>query len=939
MRRCGTNSGSGSYMLTGIRAKLVLVIALATIPLAALLLYTYQQQRALAEEEVLRYVQKTVRIIAREERNLIGAGHEMLIALGQMPHIWRAPPERCAAFLAQLQTQYRRYANLGVIDPNGDLYCSAIPTSERLNFSDRVYFRRALETQSFSIGDYQIDGIVHKPVLVIAYPMVDANARVERVLYASISLDWLNRQEIDVLEDLPPGAILTKVDMTGRIFMRQPDDGDWVGKRFPDEAVLRTALDNGGGTTRKVARSGTGRLYTFASLRDSEGNRAAEVILDIPEDSVVSQIMQMLALNLTLSGIAVLITVAATWLLGSVLIVRTVNRLAFAADRLRQGNLSARTGLPHQAGEFGQLARAFDDMAASIEQREAALRAEEEKYRLLVESANEGVLVVQDGTLKFVNPKLSDMLGYTREELIGRNLSDFIHSEDLPSVEDRNRRRIQGEEVAKISVVRILTSDDRTKWVEANVALTGWKEAPAVLAFVTDISERVAAEEQLAYLAQHDALTGLANRSIFADQTERALVRAARHARHVGVLYFNLDRFQTINDALGHAAGDEALKAIAGRLARAVRPDDTVARIAGDEFGVLLEDVSSPTDIPEVARKLLGVVAQPMEIAQRELHLTASVGISVGPDDSTSADALLVNAGLALDAAKAAGKNTFHFYSPQAHAAATDLLSIESGLYRAVEKQEFILHYQPRVDLRNGIIAGAEALLRWRHPERGTVPPGVFIPVLEQTALIGEVGAWVVQEASRQLAEWHARGWDGLQMSVNVSPHQINKPEFTAQLSRALSAAPVKPGQIELEITESSLMNNPARVSDVLREWKAIGARLAVDDFGTGYSSLSYLHLFPVDILKVDQSFVRQMLEDKHSLAIVRAVIALAHSLGLSVVAEGAETREQVDVLASEGCDEMQGYYFSRPLPAEQFLELLQLDKRLERPPSPESIS
>ena len=926
-------------MLTGIRAKLALLIAFATIPLAALLFYSYQQQRTLEEEEALRYIRQTVHIIAREERNLIAAGREMLVALGKMPHIWRGPPERCAASLAQLQTQYLRYANFGVIDPNGDLYCSAIPTSERLNFSDRAYFRRALETRSFSIGDYQIGGIVHKPVLVIAYPMVDANARVERVLFASISLDWFNQQEINVREDLPPGAILTKVDMTGRIFMRQPDDGDWLGKRFPDEVVLRTALDKSRGTAREVTRSGTGRLYAFASLRDSEGDRAAEVILDIPEDSVLSQVKQMLALNLTLGGIVVLITVMATWLLGSVLIVRTVNRLAFAADRLRQGNLSARTGLPHQAGEFGQLARAFDDMAASIEQREAALHAEEEKYRLLVESANEGVLVVQDGTVKFVNPKLAGMLGYAREELIGRNFSDFIHSEDRPSVEDRNRRRIQGEEVAGISVVRMLTRDDRTKWVEANVALTRWKDAPAVLGFITDISERVAAEERLAYLAQHDALTGLANRSLFADQTERALVRAARHARHVGVLYFDLDRFQTINDALGHAAGDETLKAIAGRLARAVRPDDTVARIAGDEFGVLLDDVTSPNDIAGVARKLLGTVAQPLAVAQRDLHLTASVGISVGPDDAPGADALLVNAGLALDTAKAAGKNTFHFYSPQAHAAATDLLTIESELYRAVEKQEFVLHYQPRVDLRSGIIAGAEALLRWRHPERGIVPPGVFIPVLEQTALVGEVGAWVVQEASRQLAQWHARGWGALRVSVNVSPHQLNKPEFTAQVSRALSDAPVKPDQIELEITESALMKDPARVSDVLHEWKAIGARFAVDDFGTGYSSLSYLHLFPVDILKVDQSFVRRMIEDKHSIAIVRAVIALGHSLGLSVVAEGAETREQVDVLASEGCDEMQGYYFSRPLPADQFLALLQSDKRLERPPSAGSIS
>ena len=919
-----------------IRAKLVLVIVLATVPLVALLVHTYQQQGAAAEEDALDNLQRSAQVLADEEQNLIDASRELLVVLTQMPSIWRAPAEQCGALLARLQKEYRRYANFGVLEPNGDLYCSAIPTSGRVNFSDRAFFRHALETRSFSVGDYEIGTLAHMPVLAVAMPMVDANSRVERVLFTAISLDWFNREEFNVRKHLLPGAILTKIDLTGRIFVRTADPLNWVGKQFPDEAILRIALDKNKnqGTTRRIASDGSARLYAFAPLFTHDGNWAAEVILDVPEGTVLSQARQMLRLNLALGGIVVLITVAAAWLFGNLLIARRAIRLAAAADRLRQGNLSARTGLPHQAGEFGQLARAFDDMAASIEEREAALRAEEEKYRLLVENANEGALVVQGGTVKFVNPKLAVMLGYAREALIGRNFSDFIHSEDRIAVEARNRRRIQGDEVAGISVVRMLTSNDQTQWVEANVALTRWNDAPAVLAFVTDIGERVAAQEQLAYLAQHDALTGLANRTLFADRTERAVVRAARHERHVGVLYFDLDRFQTINDALGHAAGDEALKAMGSRLALAVRPDDTVARIAGDEFGVLLDDVTSANDIAGVARKLLETVAQPLTIGQHDLHLTASVGISVGPDDATDADALLVNAGLALDTAKAAGKNTFHFYSPQAHAAATELRSIEGGLYRAVEKQEFTLHYQPRVDLKSGIITGAEALLRWRHPERGIVPPGVFISVLEQTPLIGEVGEWVVEQASRQLAQWHAQGWDGLNVSVNVSPHQLNNSEFTARISRALKAAPVKPGQIDLEITESALMNNPTRVSDVLREWKAIGARLALDDFGTGYCSLSYLHLFPVDLLKVDQSFVRKMINDKHSLAIVRSIVALAHGLGLSVVAEGAETLEEVELLAAEGCEEMQGYYFSRPLPAEQFLELLQSDKRLEGHPS-----
>lgn len=919
-------------MLIGIRVRLALLIGLVAIPLAALLIYNYREQRTMEEEKALDQVQEVVRLIAREEQNLIEASRELLIALQQAPSIWRAPPEQCGASLANLLAQYRRYANFGVLEPDGTLYCSAVPPPGRLNFSDRTYFRRVLETRSFAIGDYQIGAIVRKPVLVAAYPIVDANSRVERVLYASISLDWLNREDVDILRIISPGATLTKVDTTGRIFVRVPDPGDWVGKQFPDKAVLGIALGRSDGTARAAASDGRGRLYAFAPLFDHAGNRTATVILDIPEASVVKRVEQMITVDLILGGIVVLAAISGAWLLGNTLIARTASRLASVADQLRRGNLSARTGLPHHSDEFGRLARGFDDMAASLEQREAALRAEEEKYRLLVENANEGVFVVQDGVFKLVNPKLADILGYAREEFIGREFLDFIHDEDRPPAKDRYRKCIEGDEVTTISVVRLLTKDNQTKWVESNVAPTRWNKAPAVLGFVTDITERVAAEERLAYLAQHDPLTGLANRSLFVDRMERALVRAERHGRHVGVLYLDLDRFQTINDALGHAAGDEVLKVIAGRMSGAVRSDDTVARVAGDEFGVLLEDIASPTDVADVAQKLLHTVMQPLQIAQRDLHLTASIGISVGPTDASSADALLVNAGLALDAAKARGKNTLQFYSPLANTAAAERRSIEDGLYRAVQKQEFTLHYQPRVELTSGIIVGAEALLRWRQAEQGFVSPGKFIPVLEQTPLIGEVGEWVVHEASRQLAEWHSQYSDRLRVSVNVSPHQISNPGFTERITRALSIASVKPESIEFEITEGVLISDPARAIEVLQEWKEVGARIVVDDFGTGYSSLSYLHRFPLDVLKLDRSFVRQMIQEKNSLAIVRTIIALAHNLGLSVVAEGVEAREELELLASEGCDEMQGYYFSRPIPAEQFRDLLVTGKRLERP-------
>jgi diguanylate cyclase (GGDEF)-like protein len=428
---------------------------------------------------------------------------------------------------------------------------------------------------------------------------------------------------------------------------------------------------------------------------------------------------------------------------------------------------------------------------------------------------------------------------------------------------------------------------------------------------------------QMAHSAEHDFLTGLPNRMLLNDRVGQAIALAKRHMKKVAVLFLDLDGFKHINDSLGHPTGDKLLQSVAKRLVDCIRGSDSVSRQGGDEFVVLLLDLEQAEDAAVTARRMLEAVAQPHSIDHHDLHVTASIGVSIYPDDGLDADTLIKNADTAMYQAKENGRRSFQFFKPAMNVRAVERQFIEEGLQRALERREFVLHYQPKVNLTTGAITGAEALLRWTHPTRGPVSPVDFIPVAEDCGLILPIGAWVVREACAQARAWMDAGLPVTSMAVNVSAMEFRNKNFLNGLFAILAETGLDPRSLELELTESVLMKHAASAATILQTLRKRGIQAAVDDFGTGYSSLSYLQKFPVDAVKIDQSFVRQISTTGDDTTIVKAVIGMARNLKLRVIAEGVETLEELAFLRAYRCDEAQGYYFSRPVLPQQFAIML----------------
>jgi diguanylate cyclase (GGDEF)-like protein len=450
--------------------------------------------------------------------------------------------------------------------------------------------------------------------------------------------------------------------------------------------------------------------------------------------------------------------------------------------------------------------------------------------------------------------------------------------------------------------------------------------------------EKHKADERIEYLASHDGLTDLPNRELFNGLLRHTIDAARRNARQFALLFIDLDRFKIINDSLGHDAGDLLLVEVARRLRGALRASDVVARLGGDEFVVILEETSDRNDIEQIAGHLLSVVGQPMQLSGHECHTTASIGIAVYPENGADAATLTKNADIAMYLAKEDGKNGFRFFSGEIKAQSIERLRLETELRRAVARQQFSLHYQPKVDMESGQITGVEALLRWKHPELGLVSPAQFIPLAEETGLIVPIGRWVMREACAQNMAWQRRGLRPVSMAVNLSPRQFADEQLLHDVDEAIAASGMSPVLLQLEVTESMVMRNVTRAVRVLDAIQSRGIRLAIDDFGTGYSSMSLMKQFPIDTIKIDRSFVRDLPRDSEDQAIAQAIISMGKALGMTVVAEGVETAEQHAFLRDHRCDEIQGFLFSKPLPPRELEKLLRTEPLLASPPlQPES--
>jgi diguanylate cyclase (GGDEF)-like protein/PAS domain S-box-containing protein len=567
---------------------------------------------------------------------------------------------------------------------------------------------------------------------------------------------------------------------------------------------------------------------------------------------------------------------------------------------------------------------------------EEALFIEKERAQVTLNSIGDAVLSTDiAGNVTYLNQVAESMTGWSCQEAIGRPLAEVFQIVDGATRElapNPATQAMQENQTVGLSANCILIRRDGFESaIEDSAAPIHDRKGQvtgAVLVF-HDVSAARAIAQKMAHLAQHDFLTDLPNRMLFSDRVANAIALARRHGKRRAVLFLDLDRFKHINDSLGHATGDKLLQSVAQRLVACVRGSDTVSRQGGDEFVVLLSEIERAEDAALSAEKMLLALAAPHSIAEKELHITASIGISIYPDDGQDAETLIKCADSAMYHAKDKGRNNYQFFTEDMNVRALERHFLEGSLRRALKRREFVLHYQPKVNLETGEIVGVEALIRWRHPERGLIPPAMFVPIAEDCGLIVPIGRWVLHEACRQVQTWIDAGLPAMPVAVNISAVEFQSEGFLEGVRAILRETRLNPRYLELELTESVLMQNADATAPALIALKALGVRLAIDDFGTGYSSLSYLRQFPIDTLKIDQSFVREITAGSRDDTIVSAVISMGKTLNQRIVAEGIETEEQLAFLQHQHCGEGQGYHFSRPVSAEEFVTLLKNNREL----------
>jgi diguanylate cyclase (GGDEF)-like protein/PAS domain S-box-containing protein len=568
------------------------------------------------------------------------------------------------------------------------------------------------------------------------------------------------------------------------------------------------------------------------------------------------------------------------------------------------------------------------------------LECSEKLYRYLVDSSPDIIYTLNgDGRFTFINDRVQQLLGFSPAELIGKHYSELVHDEDLERARYVFNERRVGQRASRNVELRLksnlgneldLTFENTLMTISFNSmgmyavgADPEQREFFGTYGVARDVTERKRAEAMISYQAYHDILTDLPNRVLFKDRLGLAVIQAKRNRCGLAVMFIDLDRFKLVNDTLGHVKGDELLQQVATRLKNCLRRGDTLARLGGDEFTVVLPELREKNDAKVIAEKFLETFRLPFVLEGSEFHISASIGISIYPEDGESIDELLRHADMAMYHVKAQGKNGHAFYEEAMYDATYREMTLEKSIRRALEQNQLVMYYQPQVDVATGCISGAEALIRWNHPERGVLSPGEFLPFAEEHGLMIPITDWMLQAVCKDMRDRAQAGLAPIRISMNVSPQYLDRGDFAERMRQVLPQYGIPPEQIEVEITENICIRNPQHVNEQLTRLCQIGVSVAIDDFGTGYSSLSYLHRFPIHTVKIDQSFVKEIQREDGHFPVVLAIISIAKGLGLNLIAEGVESELQARYLESCGCSTMQGYHFFQPIPARTLFEIL----------------
>ena len=916
---------------TSLNFRLWLTIAIAVLPVLLFVFFDFHERREQAVAETRAEIALRLADANREAQAAHRAVALVLRIMARSNDLQALDSAQCSGIAGRLLESLDGFANIGAALPDGEIFCSGRPMSAPVTVIDRAWFRTSLDSDEISPGEFVIGRVSGTPGMAFGYPLRAADGTLRAVIFATITVAWFDR----LIEGfrLPEGWEASVISNSGLVLAHQPERAPegWRAHKVPATTLARMAavVRDEGGIAELAGIDGVQRLYGIGVPDFAPGS--GFFAIGAPLERSLEAAGQRLLMHLALVAAIAL----ASALIARFYIYRLIEvwatRVRGAIAEIAAGRRDARIGQATGVAELDALSEGIDRMALEIGKREGELQ----RLSMVIEQSPESIVITDTaGCILYVNEAFQRITGYARDEVLGRNPRILNGGLTPRATYEQMWATLLAGEVWRGEFHNV--RKDGSAYLEL-ATIAPIKDAGGTVthyvAVKEDITQRKQSEALLHRLAYFDALTGLPNRALLHDRIAQAIRSGVRRESFGMLMLVDIDRFRQLNDTLGHAAGDRLLCEVAARLRASVREEDTVARHGDDDFAVLVERIGETeadalSHAEYVARKLQRTLQQPYVLGGTEgdRHFaTLSFGISLFHDGVSSLESLLKQAEVALYRAKQDGRDIVRFFNPEMQAVVDAHARLEARMHEALEANAFRLFFQPQVN-RRGVVIGAEALLRWPLDGGAMVSPAEFIPLAEDTGHIVRLGLWVLRSACAQLARWQMNETTRhLKIAVNVSARQFHQPDFVASVKDTVRAAGVDPCRLELELTESAILSDMDETIRRMNELRALGIRFALDDFGTGYSSLSYLKRLPLDQLKIDQSFVRDMAEDEGSEAIVLAILSLSHALGLEVVAEGVERPEQRDFLRHHGCDCFQGYLFGKPLPMEAWGDFLEM--------------